>query len=305
MSEPPSAPFPAGSAVPKGGGIIAELRPRQWIKNLLVLAAPVAAGIFDESDTAWRAAVAFVCFSAAASATYIVNDIRDREADRRHPTKCRRPIAAGRVSVPVALVVAGVLLIGGVVGAFALRAAFGWTIVAYLVLTTTYSLWLKRLPILDIVAVAAGFVLRAVGGAAATDVPISEWFFIVISFGALFMVAGKRAGESAELGEGAGAVRAVLDEYSPSFLTYLRAVFSGGTLIAYCLWAFSSAEQAEQGAILFQLSIVPFAVAILRYALLLDRGEGAEPETLILSDRTLMFSAGVWAIIYGCAIYAS
>ena len=286
------------------GGVVRALRPKQWIKNLLVFAAPVAAGIFDDGGYLTRTLVAFVCFCAASSATYLINDSLDVESDRRHPVKRNRPIAAGIVPVPLAWTLAIVLLAGSIVGSFALRRDFGFTILAYLVNTTLYTLWLKRQPILDIVSVAAGFVLRAIGGATATNLPISEWFFIVTSFGALFMVAGKRAGERAELGDDAATIRPVLAAYTPEFNTYLRAVFSAGTLLTYCLWAFASAQESS-GTVLFQLSIVPFAIAILRYALLLQNGEGSEPENLVLSDRVLLIAAATWAIIYACAVYAS
>ncbi|CAM8630793.1 UbiA 4-hydroxybenzoate polyprenyltransferase and related prenyltransferases [Acidimicrobiia bacterium] len=286
-------------------GVVRELRPKQWMKNVLVFAAPVAAGVFDNRTTILHSVFAFVCFCAAASATYLLNDIADASADRRHPTKRNRPIAAGVVPVPLAGILAVVLLVGGVGGAFLIDWHFGVTIIAYLLLTSLYTLWLKHIPILDIVAVAAGFVLRAIGGATATSVPISEWFFIVTSFGALFMVAGKRAGESSDLGPDAASVRPVLAAYTPSFLAYLRAIFSGGALIAYCLWAFASADAKDDGSFLFQLSIVPFAIAILRYALLLDKGQGAEPENLVVSDRTLLAAGAAWAIIYACATYTS
>jgi decaprenyl-phosphate phosphoribosyltransferase len=286
-------------------GVIRELRPKQWMKNVLVFAAPVAAGVFDNRTTILHAVFAFICFCAAASATYLLNDIADVSSDRRHPTKRNRPIAAGVVPIPLAGILAVILLVGGVGGAFLIDWHFGVTIIAYLALTTLYTLWLKHIPILDIVAVAAGFVLRAIGGATATSVPISEWFFIVTSFGALFMVSGKRGGESSELGADAASVRPVLAAYTPSFLAYLRAVFSGGALIAYCLWAFASADAEDDGFFLFQLSIVPFAIAILRYALLLDKGKGAEPENLVVSDRTLLAAGAAWAIIYACATYAS
>ena len=288
-----------------GAGLIRSVRPRQWLKNVLVFAAPVAAGMIDQRATLARTLGAFACFCAAASATYLLNDVMDVEADRRHPVKRRRPIAAGTVPVPVAFVLAGVLLVAGAAGAFAINVDFGITILGYLALTTAYTLWLKQIPVLDIMAVAAGFVLRAVGGATATGLPISEWFFIVTSFGALFMVAGKRHGEVSDLADQAVDVRPALAAYTPSFLAYLRAVFSGGVLIAYCLWAFSSAELKPDGAIWYQLSIVPFAAAILRYALLLEQGKGAEPESLVLSDRTLLAAAAVWAIIYACATYAT
>jgi decaprenyl-phosphate phosphoribosyltransferase len=289
-----------------GVGVIRSLRPKQWLKNALVFAAPVAAGMIDERSTLLHTVAAFVCFCAAASATYLLNDAVDVEADRRHPVKRHRPIAAGSVPVGVAFALAAVLLVLGVGGAFLTARDFGITVVAYLVLTTSYTMKLKHMPVLDIVAVAAGFVLRAVGGATATGIPISEWFFIVTSFGALFMVAGKRHGELSDLEEHEAIdVRPALAAYTPSFLAYLRAVFSGGVLIAYCMWAFSSAELNGNGAIWYQLSIIPFAVAILRYALLLEQGKGAEPETLVLSDRTLLAAGAVWAIIYACATYAA
>lgn len=287
------------------GGIVRELRPKQWIKNVLVFAAPVAAGLFNNRDTDLHALGAFGCFCAAASATYLLNDALDIESDRRHPVKKNRPIAAGIVPVGLAFALAIVLLAVAISGAFLIRRDFGFTILAYLALTTVYSLWLKHMPILDIVAVAAGFVLRAIGGATATGLPISEWFFIVTSFGALFMVTGKRAGERAELGEDAATIRPALAAYTPQYLNYLKAVFSAGTLITYCLWAFASAQESTNGSVLFQLSIVPFAIAILRYALLLEQGKGAEPENLVLSDRTLLAAGAIWAIIYACAVYAS
>ena len=287
------------------GGIVRELRPKQWIKNVLVFAAPVAAGLFDNRDTDLHALGAFGCFCAAASATYLLNDAMDLESDRRHPVKKNRPIAAGIVPVGLAYILAIVLLAIAISGAFLIRRDFGFTILAYLALTTMYSLWLKHMPILDIVAVAAGFVLRAIGGATATGLPISEWFFIVTSFGALFMVTGKRAGERAELGEDAAIIRPALAAYTPQYLNYLKAVFSAGTLITYCLWAFASAQESTNGSVLFQLSIVPFAIAILRYALLLEQGKGAEPENLVLSDRTLLIAGAIWATIYACAVYAS
>lgn len=297
-AEPPRRHSPIGA-------LVRSLRPKQWLKNTLVFAAPVAASVIDDRDVLARTVAAFVCFCAAASATYLLNDARDVESDRRHPTKRHRPIAAGSLALPVAYVTAAVLLVGSVVGAFLTATDFGIVLVSYLVLTTAYTYRLKNVPVLDIVAVAAGFVLRAVGGAAAAGVPISEWFFIVTSFGALFMVTGKRHGEVLDLADDAAAVRPALGAYTTGYLAYLRSVFSGGVLIAYCLWAFTSAEAHPAGAVLFQVSIVPFAVAILRYALLLEHGEGAEPETLILSDRTVLAAGAAWAIIYACAVYAT
>ena len=228
----------------------------------------------------------------------------DVESDRLHPTKRHRPIASGVVPMSVAYPLAVVLIGGALTLGFVTRAQLGITLLAYLALTLSYSIRLKQVPILDIIAVAAGFVLRAIAGGAATGVPISEWFFIVASFGALFMVSGKRESEAAELGIDAVGVRATLGVYSSGFLAYLRAVSSGVVLVGYCLWAFSSADLHSDVGIWYQLSILPFVVAILRYALLIDQGKGAEPETLVLSDHVLLGAAAVWAIVYGYAVYA-
>ncbi len=285
-------------------GIVRSLRPHQWIKNVLVFAAPVAAGVIDQENILRDTLLAFVAFCAAASGTYLLNDSSDVESDRQHPTKRNRPIAAGIVPVPVAVVLGIVLIVGALGLGFAVDRNLGITLLAYLALTTSYTFWLKQVPIYDIVAVAAGFVLRAVAGATATGVPISEWFFIVTSFGALFMVSGKREGERNLLQGEAASVRATLGVYTANYLAYLRSVASGVVLVGYCLWAFESATRAAGEAdIWFQLSVVPFAIAILRYALLLDRGEGGEPEKLVLSDRPLLLAGGAWAIIYAYGTY--
>lgn len=289
-------------------GLVRSLRPHQWTKNVLVFAAPVAAGVIDERDMLLRTLAALAAFCAAASGTYLFNDARDLESDRLHPTKRDRPMAAGTVPVPLAIAVGVVLVVGSVGLAFAVATPLGLTLAGYLALTTAYTLWLKHQPVYDIVAIAAGFVLRAIAGAAATGVPISEWFFIVTSFGALFMVAGKREGERNLLEDDAAAVRPTLGEYTATYLTYLRAVSSGVVLIGYCLWSFETAGNhgsPSDAAVWFRLSILPFTVAILRYALLLDRGEGAEPERLVLGDRALLIAGACWAIIYGYGRYVA
>lgn len=284
-------------------GVLRALRPRQWVKNVLVFAAPVAAGRITDTEILGPTVLAFVTFCMASSATYLLNDALDVERDRSHPTKQHRPIAAGLISVPTALAIATVLAVGALGVAFATTVPLGFTLAGYLALTTAYTVALKHVAVLDIVAVAAGFVLRAVAGGAATDVPISEWFFIVTSAGALLMVSGKREAEAAELGEEAGEARPTLDEYSTSFLVYLRSVSTGVVLVAYCLWAFSSSALSPDAGVWFQLSILPFATAILRYGLLIDQGSGSEPEKLVLSDHVLLGAGAVWAAVYGWAVY--
>jgi decaprenyl-phosphate phosphoribosyltransferase len=286
-----------------GVGLLRSLRPKQWVKNVLVFAAPVAAGLIDDRSTLLHTIAAFGCFCAAASATYLLNDAVDVEADRLHPVKRHRPIAAGSVPVGFAFVLAAVLLVVGVGGAFLTARDFGITILGYLALTTAYTMKLKHLPVLDIVAVAAGFVLRAIGGATATGIPISEWFFIVTSFGALLVVIGKREGEMHALGDRAATVRATLGAYTPEFLRYLRSVSTGVVLVAYCLWAFESGSTSPEGATWFKLSIVPFAIAIFQYGLILERGGGENPEEVLTSDRAILLSGAIWAIIYGYAVY--
>jgi decaprenyl-phosphate phosphoribosyltransferase len=284
-------------------GAVRALRPRQWMKNALVFAAPIAAGVIDDADVLLDTAAAFVAFCCASSATYLLNDLQDVELDRKHPTKRDRPIASGALPIAPAWTLAVLLVVAAVGISFAVAPALGATTLGYLALTTVYNLGLKHVAPLDILTVAAGFVLRAVAGGAATGVPISEWFFIVTSAGALFMVAGKRSGEASDLGAGAVDVRPSLNEYTPSFLAFLRATSAGVLLIAYCLWAFTSADQSDTS-VWYEISILPFAAAVLRYALLLEQGRGAEPEQLVLQDRVLLGAAAAWAVVYAYAVYA-
>jgi decaprenyl-phosphate phosphoribosyltransferase len=289
------------------GGLVRTARPRQWVKNLLVFAAPAAAGVLDEAGPLADAVVAFGAFCLAASGTYLLNDVADREADARHPTKRNRPIASGVVPPATGAVVGVVLVLSGV----ALGLVADWhlsvTVAIYVAVTTAYSHWLKHVVILDVVAVAAGFVLRAIGGATATGVPVSDWFFIVTSFGSLFVVTGKREGEVGDLAEEEGDaadVRATLGEYTEDYLSYLRTISSAVMFMAYCVWAFETADAADAGSIpWFELSILPFVVAVLRYSLLLDRGEGGTPEELFFRDRPLQLAGLVWATVYGTAVY--
>jgi decaprenyl-phosphate phosphoribosyltransferase len=246
-----------------------------------------------------------VAFSLAASGTYCLNDAADAEADRAHPTKRHRPVAAGSVSVGsaralgVALLACG-LAVAGVAGGWRLALV----VAAYLALTTSYTVWLKHVAVVDLAAVAAGFVLRAVAGAVATGVEVSNWFLIVASFGSLFMVAGKRSAELGEVGD-VSSHRPVLEEYSTAYLVYIRSLSSGIALLAYTLWAFERAELSGSATPWFELSIVPFGLAILRYALLVDRGEGGAPEEVVLRDRTLQVLGLVWAVVAAAGVYTA
>ena len=185
---------------------------------------------------------------------------------------------------------------------FAARWQLALVVAGYLALTIAYSLWLKHEPVLDLGAVACGFVLRAIAGGIAVGVSISPWFLIVAGAGSLFMVTGKRSAELRSLGSDAGSHRRSLAGYTEAFLGYVRAVSSSVAILAYCLWAFEKSALVGTPA-WFQLSIIPFALGILRYALLLEQGEGGAPEELILSDRVLLMIGAVWAVCFAIAVH--
>lgn len=295
---------PAPAARSRTRALVAEARPRQWVKNVLVVAAPAAAGVLGEGEVLFDTAVAFVAFCLAASGTYFLNDAFDVEADRLHAKKRLRPIAAGDLSVRTAQVVGTVLLLAGVGVGFLTGWRLPVVVGIYIVFTTAYSAWLKHVAVVDLGMVAAGFLLRLIGGAVAVDVPISVWFLIVGGFGSLFMVAGKRHAEHLDLGVERAGHRATLSEYSVEYLGYVRSVASGVTMVAYCLWAFDTAIH-ETGIVWFEISTIPFVLVVLRYALLVERGEGGAPEEIVLGDRALQIFGVLWAAIVGIGLYAT
>ena len=297
----------AGGSQPSGSRVIRDLfktaRPRQWTKNVLVFAAPGAAGVLGHPAELGRAIATFALFCMAAGGTYFLNDAADADADRLHPTKRNRPIAAGRISVGLAYGAGIALLVASIALSLLVTPRLAEVTAAYVVITLGYTFWLKREPVLDVGAVAAGFILRAIAGGIATGVPLSNWFLIVTSFGSLFMVAGKRYAEYASLGEARAEHRATLAEYSLSYLRYMRSVSSSVTIASYCLWAFEKAATSRHASIWFELSIAPFVLAIFRYALVLDGGGGGAPEEVILSDRAIELLGFVWAVLFGIGIY--
>jgi decaprenyl-phosphate phosphoribosyltransferase len=274
------------------------------IKYVLVFAARGAAGLLGNGTALFRTVIAFVCFCLAASGTYFLNDALDVEADRRHPTKCNRPIASGEVTVRTAVTGGVVLIVAAVALSFAARWQLSLVVGGYLVQTVVYSVWLKHEAVLDLACVASGFVLRTIAGGVAVGVTISPWFLIVAGSASLFMVAGKRYAEMVELGEHAGGHRLTLSMYSREFLSYVRAVSTSVTVLAYCLWAFEKSA-AVGNPVWFELSIVPFVLGILRYALLLEQGRGGAPEDLVLADRVLLAMGALWAIFFALAVHGS
>lgn len=284
-------------------GLWREARPKQWAKNVLVFAAPGAAGVLDNGDQLWRVVVMFAAFCLAASGTYFWNDLLDVEADRAHPTKRRRPIAAGVVPLGVARLVGTLLLAAGIGLAFVPGWKAGVTVVVYVALTLTYSTVWKHIAVLDLVAVASGFVLRAVGGAAATSVDMSTWFVLCTTFGSLFIVTGKRYAELRDMGEEAGSTRATLDQYSLGYLRIVLSVTCGAALVAYCIWAFDTKELSGSTWPFYELSIVPMLIALLRYTLVIEQGHGSAPEEVFMADRWLQAMGVVWAVVFALGVY--
>ena len=283
--------------------LVKEARPKQWAKNILVFAAPGAAGVLNEWGSLWRTLLCFVALSLTASGTYFWNDIFDVEADRVHPTKCRRPIAAGLVSINTARIIGTLLLVSGIAVGFIPDWRCGVAVIVYVVLTVSYSTVLKHQPVLDLLAVAGGFVIRAIAGAEASSVEMSTWFLLCASFGALFIVTGKRYAEMKELGEGNGSTRSTLMAYSLDYLRMVLAVSLGATLVAYCTWAFATKEISGSSWPSYELSIIPMLAALMRYLLALEQGRGGAPEEVFASDRTLQVLGLIWVIIFGLGVY--
>jgi decaprenyl-phosphate phosphoribosyltransferase len=276
------------------------MRPRQWVKNVLVAAGPVAAGTILTPHGLRGVVLAFVTFSLVASGIYLLNDVLDRESDRQHPVKRNRPIASGALPVPVASVLAGLLLVLVPVGlVLAGEEGLATVLGIYAVVQTAYCIWLKHQVVIDLAIVSSGFLLRAVAGGVAADVALSPWFLLVAAFGSMFMVAGKRYSEVHLVGEGKAATRRSLEAYSASYLRFVWGIAASATVVFYSLWAFSLPGHQS---LLSQLSIAPFVVAILRYAIDIDRGGAGEPESVVLGDRTLQVLGVLWLGLFGAAV---
>ena len=280
--------------------LVSALRPRQWVKNLLVVAVPLASGQFLERSTILSTLLAFVAFCAASSAVYLTNDILDREADRRHPVKRHRAIPAGLVPIPVAATVAGLLALAAcIVPALLGTPGLSLLALAYLCLQAVYVFWAKHQPVLDLASVAAGFVLRAVAGGVASGIPISTWFLTVTAASAMFVVAGKRYSELVTHGH-EGGTRHGLREYSEGYLRFVWGVSVGIAVVFYGLWA---AELGNGGSAMWaRLSVVPFVLLLLRYARDVDAGTAEAPEDLVWGDRVLQALGLIWAAMFALQV---
>jgi 4-hydroxybenzoate polyprenyltransferase len=282
-------------------GLIRSARPRQWQKNVLVFLPFVftAGQAWRPLDwqtwlplLAWTIA-AFVAFSLVSSAGYLINDVRDRDGDRLHPRKRLRPIAAGEVPAQAAVGAAVLLVIAGVLVALAVRPALALVVGAYIVVMVAYSIRLKHVVVLDLLTVASGFVLRAVGGAVAIAVPVSPWLFTVTLLGALFIVINKRRHEIVLLGGDAAGHRPILEEYNLDLLDQMSSIVTASTLIAYGLYTFTAPNLPSNHAMMLTTPFVLYG--IFRYLYLVhQRDGGGSPEEILLRDRPLLTNVFLW-----------
>lgn len=280
--------------------ILQLLRPAQWAKSGLVLAAPLAAGVLDRPAVAVHALTAVAAFILAAAAVYATNDVLDADDDRAHPTKRLRPVASGAVTARTALLLSAACAGSGI----ALAASLGWltvvVVVLYLASSSAYVLLLRRIPVLDVVVVAVGFVLRALAGAAATHLVVSSWFLLVALFGSLFLVCAKRRSELSNLKTTINS-RVTLSQYSLGWLDQVVTVSLAGTVLAYAMWAFQP-QGADVIRSVLAASVLPILVGLLRYLLLVDHGSGERPERT-LTDPLLLGSGAVWLVLLVSGIY--
>jgi decaprenyl-phosphate phosphoribosyltransferase len=281
--------------------LIATLRPRQWIKNLLVLAVPLAAGRLFESSVLQNAAIAFVAFLFASWFIYLINDVRDRHSDALHPIKALRPIAAGTLPLGVAISFAAFAAMLAIVVA----TAFGtWelalTVCAYIILQLGYQFGLKQVMLIDVAIIAAGFILRAVAGGTATALPISNWFLTVTASVAMFVVSSKRYSEFKNQ-NGSGETRKVLLQYSESYLRLLWSASMLSSIIFYSLWSVEVGASLEN--LYAQFSVIPFSLIILKYAHYADNCDAESPERVVLRDRTIQFLVAVWLMLFIAQVY--
>lgn len=285
-------------------GLVRSLRPAQWAKNSFVLAPVVFAGDLAEPGALLRALAAFAAFCAASSAVYLVNDLRDREQDRHHPLKRHRPIAAGTLPAGVAAVAAVALAAGAVTGAIALARDFAAALVAYLVLQLLYTLWLKRVVILDALSIALGFVLRVFAGAAAVAVAVSPWLLLCTIFLALFLAFSKRRHELVLLADDAANQRGVLAQYSPAFLDQMINVVTASTVVCYALYAVAPETTAKHGGRSLLLTVPLVLFGIFRYLYLVyQRTDERNPTEAILRDAPFLINVALWGLTVLAIVY--
>ncbi|HAA90631.1 MAG: Prenyltransferase UbiA [Thermoanaerobacterales bacterium 50_218] len=275
------------------------LRPKQWVKNVFIFAPLIYSRNFFNPSLLGLAFAAFIFFSLLSSGVYVFNDICDRERDRSHPLKCRRPVASGRVSVRVAFAYAAFLCLLSLLGSFVIRPALGMVAFCYFFLVVFYSLYLKKQVIIDVMSIAAGFILRVVAGAVAVDVEVSPWLLICTGFLALFLALGKRRHELHLLEVTASEHRPSLENYSFAFIDQMVAVAASGTILSYSLYTFLA--PTSQGLMV----TIPFVVyALLRYLhIVYHQNLGGEPEEILLHDRPFQVAVVLWLVTSLLVLY--
>jgi 4-hydroxybenzoate polyprenyltransferase len=284
--------------------LLLALRPRQWTKNGLIFVALAFTLNLQDVTLVAKAVQAFVCFCALSSAGYLLNDVMDVEADRQHPTKRLRPIAAGSVPIGLAIGLGLVLAVLGLVGAFAINLPLGGLAVAYVALTALYSASLKHVVLVDIFGLAAGFVLRAAAGALAIDVPISPWLYIATMLGSLLIALGKRRAELEILGVEASGHRRNLGAYSLEFIDQLILIVSSAALMTYALYTFSAENLPRNHSMMLTIPVVLYG--LFRYLFLVHQGSaGGSPEDLLFRDRPLLVAVVIWILLAVATLYAA
>ena len=283
--------------------LLLALRPRQWTKNGLIFVALAFTLNLQDGTLVGKAVQVFVCFCALSSAGYLLNDVMDVEADRQHPTKRLRPIAAGSVPIGLALGLGLLLAVVGLVGTFAINLPLGGLAVAYIALTALYSVSLKHVVLVDIFGLSAGFVLRAAAGALAIDVPISPWLYIATMLGSLLIALGKRRAELEVLGVEASGHRRNLEAYSLEFIDQLILIVSSAALMTYALYTFSAENLPRNHSMMMTIPVVLYG--LFRYLFLVHEGSaGGSPEDLLFRDRPLMVAVVIWVVLAVATLYA-
>jgi 4-hydroxybenzoate polyprenyltransferase len=284
--------------------VVLSLRPAQWTKNLFVLAGLLFGRRLLDLESALLAAAAFAIFCALSSAVYLFNDVLDREVDRVHPLKSARPIASGALDPRLAVIVAGILSVGAIHSALIVGPALGLVAGAYLLLLGMYSMWFKHIVIVDVLTIAAGFVLRAVAGAVAVSVPISQWLLVCTTLLALFLALSKRRHELTLLAAGATEHRRILQEYSPYLLDQMVGVVTASTLVAYAIYATSTETAARLATDRLGITIPFVLYGIFRYLYLVHQKRGGgSPIEMLLTDRPLLVCVGLWAACVVLLLY--
>jgi 4-hydroxybenzoate polyprenyltransferase len=281
--------------------LLVAVRPRQWTKNGLLFIALAFTLNLQQPILLARTLAAFVCFCGLSSAGYLLNDILDADADRQHPTKRWRPIAAGLLPVRVAATVGIALVLLGIAGAFLVNAPLGVLALGYVILTALYSTTLKHMVLLDVFGLAGGFVLRAAAGAVAIDVPISPWLYIATLLGALLIGLGKRRTELQTLGADAINHRRNLEDYTVDLVDQLIIVISSAALMTYALYTFSAENLPRNHSMMLTIPIVLYG--LFRYLFLVHAGTAGAPEELLWRDRPLMVAIGLWALLAVAILY--